>query len=232
MNNGGTWIRVWDPLIRIGHWLLVLAFFVAYFTEDDLLTVHAWAGYLVGGIVCVRILWGFVGSRHARFTDFVRGPRAILKYISGLLSGNARRYIGHNPAGGAMVIALLLMLLTTVYSGLAVYALEERRGPLANLIVDHYPVSDGDAMEQLEDREDFWEEVHEVAANLTLLLVAIHVLGVALSSRAHKENLVRAMVTGRKRPHTRRYSEASDGNVAGSYSKIRDQERPTRPAEE
>ena len=98
---------VWDPLVRIGHWTLVIAFFTAYLSGDDLFNIHTWAGYVVAGYVLVRIVWGVIGTRHARFTDFVRGPGAVLGYLRSLFSGKAKDYAGHNPAGGAMVIALL-----------------------------------------------------------------------------------------------------------------------------
>ena len=186
MNEQNGWIRVWDPLVRIGHWTLVAAFFTAYLVEDDLLTVHVWAGYVVGGVVAFRLLWGLVGSRYARFSQFVRGPRAVVGYFRDTLAGRGPRYLGHNPAGGAMVVALLLCIAVLGVSGLGLYAIEEGAGPLAGLL----PAGADD---------DVWEEVHEVFANLTLALVILHVVGVVFSSVAHGENLVRSMVTGRKR---------------------------------
>ena len=111
-------VKIWDPIVRIGHWTLVLAFFIAYFTEDDFLTQHVWAGYVVGAVVLVRLIWGFVGSKHARFRDFVRSPSGTLGYMRDLTRGSARRYLGHNPAGGAMVVAHLLCITVTVFSGL------------------------------------------------------------------------------------------------------------------
>jgi len=180
-------VRVWDPLVRLFHWSLVTAFFVAYFTEDDLLTPHVYAGYLIMGLLAFRLIWGFVGSRHARFSDFVRRPRVVIDYLKSIRSGHPRRYIGHNPAGGAMVIALLTSLLLTTVTGIAIYGAGESAGPLAA---------------SLAGVGDFWadvlEEVHEFLANLTILLVAIHVTGVIVASRQHKENLVRAMIDGRK----------------------------------
>lgn len=186
MSNSNDWIRVWDPLVRVGHWLLVAAFVTAYVVEDDLLTVHVWAGYLLAGILVFRLLWGVAGPRHARFSDFVRGPRAVVAYLRATLAGKGRRYLGHNPAGGAMVIALLVCLALTAVSGLGLYAAEEGAGPLAGWLV--------------EGRfEEEWEEAHEIFANLSLALVVLHIAGVAFSSIAHRENLVRAMITGRKR---------------------------------
>jgi cytochrome b len=181
-------VKVWDSAVRIFHWSLATAFFVAYFTEDDLLGPHVWAGYLVLGLVVFRVLWGFVGSAHARFSDFVNSPRSVLNYLRSLRAGQAKRYLGHNPAGGAMIIALLVSLAVVCVSGVALYGLEPGAGPLVGLMhgLGH-------------DAEDVLEEVHEVAAQLTLLLVVIHVAGVIAESLRERENLIRAMVTGRKR---------------------------------
>ena len=185
-------VRVWDGFVRVAHWLLVVGFFVAYFTEDDLLTAHVWAGYLVGAIVLLRVVWGFVGPEHARFSSFVCGPVKAVGYLVGLLRRRAARYLGHSPAGGAMVILLLICLAATVWSGLTVYAYDQGAGPLARVFVQ------GGA------EEEFWEELHELLANFTLVLVGLHIAGVALASFAHRENLVRAMLSGYKRkaePH-------------------------------
>lgn len=185
-------VRVWDPLVRFGHWALVASFAVAWLTGDDWEDVHVLAGYAVAVIVLVRVVWGFVGPRTARFASFVRGPRAVLAYLKGLLHGNARRFLGHNPAGAAMVLALLLSLSGTVGTGMALLAVEEGEGPLAGLLA---PAGDGDH----EAGEELLEEAHELFANGTLALALVHVLGVLASGFVHRENLVRAMVTGRKR---------------------------------
>lgn len=180
-------VKVWDPLVRVGHWGLVAAFFTAYFTEDDFLGPHVWAGYIAGGIVCIRLLWGFVGTPNARFASFVRSPAVTLRYLRALAERKSRRYIGHNPAGGAMIVALLVFVFATAFSGVVLYGMEESAGPLAGW-AGQYAAS-----------EKTWEELHEILANLTLLLVAIHVAGMLFSSYVHRENLVRAMLTGRKR---------------------------------
>ena len=127
------YIAVWDPLIRIGHWTIVLAFAVAYLSGEDLLTVHVWAGYVVGAVVLIRVIWGFIGPTRVRFTDFVYAPRAILAYVGDLLRSRASRYIGHSPAGGAMVVALLAMLAATVLTGVMTLGAEKHAGPLASL---------------------------------------------------------------------------------------------------
>jgi cytochrome b len=224
MQGDGERVRVWDPLVRIGHWTLAAAFLIAYFTAEELEGVHVAAGYWVGGYVIVRTAWGFVGSPHARFSDFVRGPKAVLAYFLALLRGRAPRYLGHNPAGGAMIVALLIGLAGTVFTGLAVEADAENEGPLApwlghpvaTAVQAESPVmtssragetdaadeagesGEGGENRAAHDRESRYEEVHELFANLTLALVVLHILGVIADIRIHRENIVRAMVTGYK----------------------------------
>lgn len=219
MASGANTVKVWDALVRIGHWTLVTAFLVAYFTEEELLAQHVWAGYTVAGIVLFRVLWGFIGTENARFKSFVRSPILTVRYLGDIARNRAKRYIGHNPAGGAMIVALLASLAVTTWSGLAIYAIEENAGPLALSFVnestellsfdvlgtarasDDRSYDDGDAHgrnAELESAEELWEDVHEVSANFTLFLILLHVAGVLLASVTHRENLVKAMFTGRK----------------------------------
>ncbi|MGR9116268.1 MAG: cytochrome b/b6 domain-containing protein [Gammaproteobacteria bacterium] len=177
-------IKVWDLPVRLFHWLLVAGFFAAYFTEDDFLTLHAWAGYLVFGLLLFRLIWGFIGNRYARFSGFFCSPAKSMNYVKELATGRANRYIGHNPAGSAMIIVLLLSLLITTATGLAVYGAEEQAGPLAGIITEN---------------GHFWEELHEFFANFTVILVVLHVGGVIVESLLHKENLVKSMISGYKR---------------------------------
>ena len=212
MASGNDTIKVWDPLVRIGHWTLVAAFFIAYFTEEDLLTQHVWAGYTVAGVVLFRVLWGFIGTENARFKNFVRSPGTTLRYLVDIARNRAKRYIGHNPAGGAMIVALIASLAVTTWSGLEIYAIEENAGPLAGfsaqsnlgdssfeLVGTAYASEDDDSDDEHESAEEFWEEVHEASANVTLFLVLLHVAGVLLASFTHRENLIKAMLTGRKK---------------------------------
>jgi len=181
-------IRVWDPLVRGFHWVLVSAFFIAYLTEDDVMFLHVWAGYTIGAALLVRILWGLVGARHARFSDFVTSPKNALQYVKDTILLRAKRYLGHNPAGGLMIVVMIISLIFTVLSGVAVYGAAEQAGPLADLFAN---------------AGKFWEnlleEVHEFFANFTLFLVAVHVAGVVIESLIHKENLVSSMINGFKR---------------------------------
>ncbi len=186
-------VPVWDPLLRLFHWSLVATFFIAYLTGEDLRPLHLWAGYVVTGLLVFRLLWGVVGPRHARFGDFVRPPREVLAYLRDLARGRARRYLGHNPAGGAMIVLLLAGLAGTVASGLLLEELTEPAAAPAAL-AEHDEDDEGHDSPAAEALE----EVHEFFANLTLLLVFVHVLGVLVSSHLHHENLVRAMITGRK----------------------------------
>ncbi len=186
--NNQQYTKVWDPFIRFFHWTLVIAFVLAYFTEDDFMTLHTWAGYTVLGLLVARIVWGLIGSRHARFSDFVFSPSTIIAYLKDTLYLRAKRYLGHNPAGGAMVLLMILSLLITSLSGLVVYAVEDGAGPLANWVtqVGH-------------DEAEIFEEVHEFFANLSVLLVLLHIAGVLVESMVHRENLVRTMINGKKR---------------------------------
>lgn len=200
-------IRVWDVFVRLFHWSVAVGFFVAYFSED-VLSLHVWAGYVVGALVVLRIVWGFIGPEHARFSSFIYPPGTVLRYLWELLLGRAKRYLGHSPGGGAMVLVLLIGLLGTVGTGLVLYAIEDNAGPLAPFVSSASPSGqaqpamerEGDeGYEAAEGSGELWEELHEVIANVVLVLVILHVAGVLLASFVHHENLTRAMVTGRKR---------------------------------
>ncbi len=206
-------LSVWDPIVRITHWAIVVGFATAYFTEDDLLTAHVWAGYTVGTAVTVRIIWGFVGPKHARFIDFLCRPAAVASYLLDLLRSRSKRYIGHSPAGGAMVIALLLCLVSTVVTGLALFGVQEKAGPLralyaatTSVLPEHGLVVTAAANENGRERRaaadekgSVLKEYHEFFANITLGLVIIHIVAVIWASIVHRENLAWSMVTGRKR---------------------------------
>mgnify|MGYP001546794097 FL=1 len=214
-------VRVWDPIVRIGHWVLVIGVFTAYFTGDEVPTVHVWAGYAVAATVVIRVLWGLVGTRHARFSSFVTGPGRVWAYLAGLATGQAKRSVGHNPAGAAMTLALLLALTGTTGTGMALLAVEEGQGPLAPFIAqegeagapsaEYEAGGEYDETHEQDEREadseghgegggeEVLETLHSAFVYLTLALAALHVVGVLASSIAHGENLPKAMVTGRKR---------------------------------
>lgn len=187
MPDANREIRTWDILIRLFHWTLVAAFFTAYLVEDDWLRLHVLAGYTVLGLLLFRIVWGLIGTPHARFSNFVCSPARTLAYLRDAVAFRARRHLGHNPAGAAMIIALLVSLAGTTVTGLALYGYAEFSGPLSGLL-NGVPEWLGGSL----------EPVHEFFADFTLLLVALHVAGVILTSLQHGENLVRSMFTGIK----------------------------------
>lgn len=166
-------VVVWDPLVRIFHWSLVASFAVAWFSAEEVRDLHEWAGYAAAALIALRLVMGLAGSRYARFSQFVRRPGAVAAYTSDVVRHREARYIGHNPLGGLMVLALLAMMAALAFTG------------------------------WLQTTDAYWgiewvEETHEALANVMLAMVLMHVAGVILASYRHGENLVRAMVTGRK----------------------------------
>ncbi|MCO6407681.1 cytochrome b/b6 domain-containing protein [Hoeflea alexandrii] len=167
-------VRVWDPLVRIFHWSLVGLFTFAFLTGDEWQKPHEVAGYIIAGLIGFRVIWGFAGSRHARFSSFIYRPSTVAGFLADTMRMKARRYLGHNPAGGLMVLGLLLAIAVISLSG------------------------------WMMTTDAYWgvgwvQELHEAAAFSAVGLVALHVGGVLVASFEHSENLVRAMVTGRKR---------------------------------
>lgn len=165
-------VKIWDPFVRIFHWTVVASFLAAWFVTSDP-DIHETAGYLLLVMVLLRLAWGVVGTGSARFETFVRGPRRVGAYLLAIVRGHPRRYLGHNPAGAAMIIALITLLLVTTLSGV------------------------------LMKTTAFWgsefvEAVHGLSADLTVGLAALHVAGVLAASLSHRENLVLAMITGIK----------------------------------
>lgn len=167
-------VKVWDLLVRIFHWSLVASFATAWLAVEEWNAVHEWAGYGALGLVSARLVWGLVGSRYARFANFVRSPGVVIRYLRNMLRGTETRYLGHNPAGAAMVLLLMAGI-----AGLGV------TGWMMTLNA-YWGVA-------------WLGELHETIASAMLLLVALHVAGVLLASVRHGENLVAAMFTGRKR---------------------------------
>ncbi len=167
-------VRIWDPVVRVFHWTLALSLAVAWLSANVFEAVHVWAGYAAGALVLVRLVWGFVGTPYARFAHFVRSPGTVLDYLGAILRRAERRYLGHNPAGGAMIVALLLATAATAFTGWL-------------LTTDAYW------------GVKWMQHVHNVLAHGLLLLVGLHVVGVLLACYRHRENLIAAMVRGTKR---------------------------------
>lgn len=166
-------ILIWDIPTRIFHWLLAVSFAGAFLTAESerYRDIHVVLGYTLLGLIAFRLVWGFVGSRYARFRSFLFKPGEIAAYVASLLKAKPAHYMGHNPAGSVAVFALLALGLLTGLAGVIVFR-----------------DIGGDAL----------EELHEMAAYAMLAVVALHVAGVVLSSAMHRENLVRSMITGLK----------------------------------
>ena len=170
--------KIWDLPTRVFHWLLVLCFAGAWLTAESERTqlLHLTLGYCAGALVLWRVLWGVAGSRYALFREFVRSPAAALRYLKAYLPGSTlaapRRYLGHNPAGGWAVLGLLTLMAAAVASGWWAYQ---------------------------SGASDAAGEAHEVLTHALLILIGLHVLAVVATGFKHRENLVRAMWTGRKR---------------------------------
>jgi cytochrome b len=172
-SDRGHKVLVWDAPVRVFHWLMVLCFAGAYLSAESehWRLLHVTLGYTMAGLVAFRIVWGVVGTRHARFSSFVRGPAAVAAYLRAMIQGRPRRHAGHNPAGALAIVALLGLAGVVVAAGWASY----------------------------NDIGGEWlKELHEGAGNAMLALVGLHVAGVVISSRMQRENLIGAMLTGRK----------------------------------
>jgi len=188
--------KVWDLFVRFFHWSLVLSFTIAYLTAEfssssetyDLDEVHEFLGYFITILVVTRIIWGFIGSKYARFSNFIFSPSEYIENFKAILTNNHQKhYVGHNPLGGAMVFALLAGLSLMVFSGLVLLGWSEFTGPVWALAL---PVSD--------TMGDMAKWVHYHLAEIMLILIGSHILGVFVAMKQHGENLVRAMFTGYK----------------------------------
>jgi cytochrome b len=166
---------VWDVAVRVLHWSLVLSVATAWLTRHSRGEWHEWLGYAALAVVAARVAWGFLGSRHARFDDFVRPPRATAAYARAMLAGREARFVGHNPLGGWMVVALLTLVSLVGFTGW-LYTTDRYWGV------------------------EWVEDVHETLSNILFTFVALHIAGVVFTSFRHRENLVAAMLHGRKRP--------------------------------
>lgn len=167
-------VLVWDVPTRVFHWLLAVSFAGAYLTAESerYRDIHVALGYLMFGLLLFRLVWGFAGTAYARFSSFLYAPSAVVTYVRSLFSQQPQHHVGHNPAGGVAIFLLLLLGLLISVSGLGLY----------------WELGD----------EDWWEELHEIATDLMLLVVLVHIAGVVVSSALHKENLPSSMVTGYK----------------------------------
>src|SRR5665213_3635703 len=175
--NSKETVRVWDPFIRIFHWCLAVGMLAAWITSSWRSTPHQWMGLALGCLLIARIFWGFFGSTYARFSQFLRGPQTSLAYLYAIVTGAERRYLGHNPAGALMILALIFTIAATVISGWL-------------MTTDTF------------FGDDTMQFVDKASAYSVVGLLIFHVAGVMLASKQHKENLVVAMFTGKKRAPT------------------------------
>lgn len=181
-------VKVWDLLVRVFHWSMVAGFAFAYWTAENRLAVlHVLLGYALCSLFVLRLIWGFVGSRYARFTSFIFSPAETLAYVRSVRAGHPRHYYGHNPAGALMVFALLAVAGGLFLSGMLTLGFIDFEGPFAGFAND---VSD--------ETSYLMHEIHELLFDAALVLIPLHLLGVVSGSMQHKENLVRAMITGKK----------------------------------
>jgi len=190
-------VKVWDIVVRAFHWSLVVFFFLSYISSEAVDWLHAYLGYAVLILLGVRVLWGLVGTKYARFSNFLYGWQTVRGYAAGLLTGRARRYLGHNPIGGWMIVVLLVCVFLTCWSGLETYA-AKGHGPLAQAdygVIRTALAGDG---ESESGGGGLWKDVHEALASLSVLLILVHVAGVLVASLVHGENLARSMWTGYK----------------------------------
>ncbi len=196
--------ELWDPLVRISHWLIAVAVIANGLLNKPGGTIHIWIGWSVLALLALRFVWGFLGPAEARFSAFPPDPRAAVSHLIDLVRGSPRHYRSHNPAGAIMVYALWACLVVVTGTGLymtgaksPITIAEEKAAVAAG---DWSVLVKDDDDEKGEDSKVLGEaakEVHEIAANLMLVLALIHVAGVAVESRATRRNLVRPMLVGR-----------------------------------
>jgi Cytochrome b len=182
-------VKVWDPVVRSFHWLLVLAFAAAWGLGEwgpNQMTWHFYFGYTVGALVVIRLIWGFVGTRNARFANFLYGPGKVVDYLRHLPDRSPSNWVGHNPLGGWSVLAMLGLLIVQVVTGLTADPKDYINvGPLAGYVPESFSV-------------DLAPQIHEVVSTLLLIVVVIHVGAIVFYKRWKGENLVKPMITGKK----------------------------------
>lgn len=203
MDNHQT-VVVWDIFVRTFHWILVILVGIAFLTGDDDSLLHVYTGYAILLLIALRLIWGMIGSKHARFVNFICTPTAALDYLKGMLHGTSRRYLGHNPAAAWMVMVLIVLLLLVNATG---YLAQPVKGSGAEVSASSVLSFVGSAWADDDDHDrdrkkssgsKFWEELHEAGAGLLLGLIVLHILGALASSVLHRENLVGAMISGKK----------------------------------
>lgn len=191
----------WDPVVRLSHWLIAAAVIINGLISEPGGTIHIWIGWIAMAVLVIRLVWGFIGPREARFTAFLPDPRAAVSHLFSLVRGKPKEYPSHNPAGTIMVYALWACLAVVIATGLI---LTDAKTPIT-IAKERAAVEQGDwsvlagddeGEEPAEDSGEIVKEIHETAANLMLILALVHVAGVAAESYALRRNLVRPMIKG------------------------------------
>ena len=184
-------VAVWDGFVRTSHWVVFVGVVIAWFSHGGLLAAHRIAGYVVAAFIFARLAWGFVGGRYARFAGFVPHPARLVAYLGALLRRREPRFIGHNPAGGAMIVILLAALIAISTTGFLIDTPGWR---------DYRPL----------------REWHAALSDVLMVLVIVHVLGVLYASVRHRENLVGSMFTGSKE---RRETDGASGGISSDTAR-------------
>jgi cytochrome b len=217
------YLKVWDPIVRIGHWAMVLCFASLYFPSDKF-PLHTYAAYIIMAYMIFRIVWGFIGPRSVRFTTFLKGPSETIRYGRDSLVGQTRHTISHNPLGGWMILWLIISMLLTGALGVMVYSAGQELGPLGNsvpaawegeiflLSVFQYSVPVG------------LKDLHHWSGNLAASLVTLHVIGNLWTTALHRSQPIVGMITGVKDaeqddPERHYYREVPAPRLAGALSR-------------
>ena len=194
-------VPVWDRFVRLFHWSLAATIVVAtatgFFAAAPRIDIHIWVGAAALGLVVARVIWGFLGPTHARFSDFATDRRTIFAHLSQIAAGKAERHRGHNPLGGAMVLALLGLIVAVAVTGVVVLGGVFKSGPLA--FATSFTTG--------------WNVrvIHELFSVALVVLIALHVAGVVFESWRTHENLARAMVDGRKEARPKDHASGMKG---------------------
>lgn len=197
--SGMTPPDLWDPVVRLSHWgLAAVVFLNALVTKEGGLA-HVWIGWAGLALLALRLVWGLVGPAEARFAAFPPNPRAALGHLRDLAARRPRAYRSHNPAGALMVYLLWALMAVVIGTGVAMTGTTPLGAAERQVAIETADWSTLDLGESDREGREALEEVHEVAANLILILALLHVAGVFVEGRAMGRNLVRPMLTGGRR---------------------------------
>ncbi|MBI5682921.1 MAG: cytochrome b/b6 domain-containing protein [Deltaproteobacteria bacterium] len=177
---------VWDIPTRLFHWLLVAVYITAYLTSraEWYLEYHTIAGYIAGGLIIFRILWGFAGNRYARFSEFIKNWKEVKSFIAGAISLKLPRYIGHNPAVGWIVVIMLLLTAAIVTTGIITYSGEENSGVFAGIFT--YKIA------------EIAKLLHRILVYIIIAIIVTHICAALFHDFVLRENIILSMITGKK----------------------------------